>query len=134
MPLLKGINDDPYILSELWEKLVNSGVSTYYLFQCRPSIGNKPFVVAIEKGFEIYEQAKMNCSGLSKKIRYIMSHATGKIEILAITNEFVIFKYHQAAHYENLGRIMVYKRNPEAYWLDDYTELVDTYKISNPFC
>ncbi len=133
MPLLKGVNDDPYILSDLWEKLVNSGISPYYLFQCRPSVGNKPFVVPIERGFEIYEQAKMNCSGLSKKIRYVMSHASGKIEIAAMTKKYIVFKYHQAADPENLGRTVIYKRNEKAYWLDDYSELVDSYKVDSYF-
>ncbi len=133
MPLLKGINDSPFTLSELWNSLTNAGVNPYYLFQCRPTVGNKPYAVPIERGFKIYEQAKMNCSGIAKRIRYVMSHATGKIEIAGMTEKHMILKYHQSADPENIGKTMIFKRNPDAYWLDDYKELVDSYKIENPF-
>ncbi|BBB32536.1 conserved hypothetical protein [Thermotomaculum hydrothermale] len=133
MPLLKGINDSPEALSELWNKAINAGLTPYYLFQCRPTTGNKPYAVPIEEGYKIFEQAKMNCSGLAKRIKFVMSHATGKIEIVGLTEKHVIMKYHQAANPENIGKIMIFNRNPEAYWLDDYTELVEEYKIENPF-
>ncbi len=133
MPLLKGINDSPFALSELWNKAVSAGLTPYYLFQCRPTTGNKPYAVPIEEGYKIFEQAKMNCSGLAKRLKYVMSHATGKIEIMGLTEKHVIFKYHQSADPENIGKVMIYKRNPQAYWFDDYTELVDEYKIDNPF-
>jgi len=133
MPLLKGINDNPETLSTLWNKSVNAGLSPYYLFQCRPTVGNKPFAVPVEDGYKIFEQAKMNCSGLSKRLKYVMSHATGKIEIAAMTEKHIIFKYHQAANPENIGKTMIFKRNSNAFWFDDYTELVDEYKIENPF-
>ncbi len=133
MPLLRGINDSPKALSELWNKAVNAGLTPYYVFQCRPTTGNKPYAVPIEEGYKIFEQAKMNCSGLAKRIKFVMSHATGKIEIVALTENHIIMKYHQAANPEYIGKTMIFKRNPEAYWLDDYTELIDEYKIENPF-
>lgn len=42
----------------------------------------------------------------------------------------VKFKYYRAENSENAGKIMVYKRNPSAYWFDDCTELVEEYKIN----
>ncbi len=133
MPLLRGINDSPLTLSNLWNTAVNAGVTPYYLFQCRPTVGNKPFAVPIEEGYRIFEQAKMNCSGLAKRIKFVMSHATGKIEMVALTEKHIILKYHQAADPKLIGKTMIFKRNPNAYWLEDYTELVDEYKIENPF-
>ena len=44
-----------------------------------------------------------------------------------MTDENIIFKYHNAAHEENDSRVLIYKRNPYATWLDDYTELVGSY-------
>jgi len=38
--------------------------------------------------------------------------------------------YHRAANPENQGKFMIYKRNPLAYWFDDYTELIEEYKIN----
>ncbi|RLF48485.1 MAG: hypothetical protein DRN19_06540, partial [Thermoplasmata archaeon] len=48
----------------------------------------------------------------------------GKVEVAALTDEYIIFKYHNAAHQENDSRVMIFRRNPEALWLDDYVEEV----------
>ena len=123
-PLLNGINDDPEILAELFRKLSFIGVPPYYIFQCRPAVGNKPYTVPLEKGYEIFEQAKAKVSGLAKRARFVMSHASGKIEIVGKTKEHVYFKYLQAANDADYGRFLVFKRNPNAYWFDHYNEMV----------
>ncbi len=58
-----------------------------------------------------------------------MSHATGKIEVVGKTDGYTFFKYNQAANPEDIGRFMVYKSNPQAYWFDDYTDLVDEGRV-----
>jgi KamA family protein len=126
-PLLKGINNDKETLMELFNKLSSIGVPPYYVFQCRPTVGNRPFIVPLEEGYRIFERAKAEVSGLAKRSRYIISHSTGKLEVTALTDEHIIFKYHNAAHEENDSRVLIYKRNPYATWLDDYTELVGSY-------
>lgn len=129
-PLIKGLNDKPEILAELLDKLSSIGAIPYYIFQCRPALGNKAYILGIEKGYEIVERAKSLVSGLAKRARYAMSHSTGKIEIVGKTKDFVFFKYLRAANDENSGRFMVFKSNPNAYWLDDYTEQVDDYPLN----
>ncbi|GAB4381197.1 MAG: KamA family radical SAM protein [Calditrichia bacterium] len=132
-PLLRGVNDDPAVLGELFNKLSYIGVPPYYLFQCRPTAGNKMFTVPIEEGFEIFEQARMKGSGLAKRARYVMSHASGKIEILGMTSEFIYFRYHRAANPEEKSRFLVFHRNPKACWFDDYQEFADEFRIENSF-
>jgi lysine 2,3-aminomutase len=131
-PLVRGLNDDPKVMGELLNKLSFIGATPYYIFQCRPALGNKAYTVPIEEGYEIVEQAKSMTSGLAKRVRYAMSHATGKIEILGKTKEYVYFRYHRAADDNNSGRFMVFKSNPDACWLDDYDERVDDYPITLP--
>lgn len=126
-PMIKGVNDDPEVLSDLFRKLSFIGVPPYYVFQCRPTLGNKIYVSPVEKSYEIFETAKMRCSGLAKRARFVMSHVTGKIEILGLTEKHIYFKYHRSPNQEDSSRFMVFKRNPEAFWFDDYTELVDEY-------
>ncbi|MFW3146128.1 MAG: KamA family radical SAM protein [Thermoplasmatota archaeon] len=126
-PILRGVNDDKEILKELFNKLAAVGVPPYYVFQCRPTVGNQPFKVPIEEAYRIFEEAKAEVSGLAKRSRFIMSHSTGKLEIVALTDEHIIFKYHNAAHEENDSRVLVFKRDPDACWLDDYTELVGSF-------
>jgi len=132
-PLIRGINSNPKVLAELLGKLSFIGAVPYYIFQCRPATGNKAYTVPIEEGYEIVEQAKSMVSGLAKRARYTMSHTTGKIEILGKTKELVYFKYHRAADDKDSGRFLVLKSNPNAYWLDDYDEVVRDYPINLPY-
>jgi len=128
-PLIRGINDDPEVLAALFDKLSFIGANPYYVFQCRPAIGNRMFAVPVEESYRIFEQARSKCSGLAKRARFVISHATGKIEVAGRTEEYTFFKYNQAADPEDLGRFMVYRSNPEAYWFDDYTDLVDEGRV-----
>ncbi len=119
-PLLRGINDDPAVLGDLLRNLSFAGVAPYYVFQCRPTLGNRHFAVPVEEGYRILEQAKSRCSGLAKRPVFAMSHRTGKIRIVGLDDECIYFKYHQAARREDIGKFMVFARNPEAVWFDDY--------------
>ena len=128
-PLIKGVNDDPDILASLFLKLVSVGIAPYYVFQCRPTIGNRPFAVPVEEGYKIVEEAKSRCCGVAKRARFVMSHARGKLEIVALTKEHVFFKFHRAARREDKDKLLVFERNLNAFWLDDYTNLVTNYNL-----
>ncbi len=131
-PLIRGVNDNPETLAELFRRLSFLGVPPYYVFQCRPAIGNRPYAVPIEEGYEIFEKAKAMVSGLAKRARYVMSHATGKLEIVGRTGDMTFFKYHRAARDADSGRFLVMPSNPSAYWLDDYSEPLDEYPLLWP--
>ena len=119
--LLKGVNDDPATLAQLMNELVSIGVAPYNVFQCRPVKRVKHhFQVPICQGVRIVEKAKANCNGLSKRFKYIMSHLTGKIEVLGIMDREIYFKYHEAKNKENLGTIFKHQVDEEAGWLDDF--------------
>ncbi len=121
-PLIRGVNDDPDILSKLFNKLSYIGVPPYYVFLCRPTLGNEPYALPVEKGYQIFENARKKCSGLAKRARLVMSHETGKVEVLAVTRDKVYFKYLRAAHPDNGIRFLEFPRNPDAFWLDDYAD------------
>jgi lysine 2,3-aminomutase len=129
-PLISGLNDDPEVMAELLRQLSFIGAVPYYIFQCRPALGNKAYTVPIERGYEIVEQAKSRVSGLAKRVRYAMSHSTGKVEIIVKTKDVVYFRYHRAADDQDSGRCLAFKSNPNAYWLDDYDEMVEDCPIS----
>jgi lysine 2,3-aminomutase len=119
--LLKGVNDDPDTLATLLNKLVSIGVAPYYVFQCRPvKRVKKHFQVPICKGIKIVEKAKANCNGHSKRFKYVMSHKTGKVEILGIMDKEIYFKYHEAKNRENLGMMFKRRVDEKARWLDDF--------------
>lgn len=131
-PLIAGINDDPEVLSKLFNKLSYIGVTPYYVFQCRPTMGNRIFSIPLERSYEIFEQARMNASGLAKRARLVMSHSTGKIEIVGLTETNVFFKYIRAHDDGDSGQFLVFERDPHAYWFDDYEEALDMYSPENP--
>ena len=132
-PLIKGVNDNPTVLADLLAELSFIGAVPYYVFQCRPASGNKAYTVPIETGYEIVERAKAMVSGLAKRVRFVMSHSTGKIEIVGRTEDCVFFKYHRAALDEDSGRFLVFKSNPTACWFDDYDEIIQDYPMDLPY-
>jgi KamA family protein len=120
--LLKGVNDNPDTLARLQNRLVSIGVNPYYVFQCRPVKRVKhAFQVPLQQGVRIVEGAKAQCNGHSKRFKYIMSHKTGKIEIIGIADREIYFKYHQAKNPKNLGRMFQRPVDDTASWLDDLT-------------
>lgn len=128
-PLIRGINDDPAVLARLFQQLSFSGATPYYLFQCRPALGNLHYSVPIEEGYEIFEKAKAKVSGLAKRARYVLSHTTGKLEVVGLTEDHIFFKYHRAAKSRDSGALIKYERNPEGYWLDDYGEASEVFPL-----
>jgi lysine 2,3-aminomutase len=119
--LLRGVNDDPGTLAQLLSRLTAIGVSPYYVFQCRPVKRVKRFFqIPLEDGYRIVESAKAMLPGPAKRFRYVMSHRTGKVEVLAIMGDEVYFKYHQARDRRNLGLTFKRKLKPGAGWLDEF--------------
>ena len=119
--LLKGINDDPKIITELMQKLTANGILPYYVFQCRPVVGVKQqFQVPLSRAYDIVSRSKVALDGHSKRFRYIMSHETGKIEILGKLDEStMLFKYHHAKDPANNGRIFTMPIDENTAWLPD---------------
>ena len=118
-PLIAGVNDDPAVLAELFQRLAWAGCPPYYLFQGRPTAGNGPYAVPIVRAWQIFQRAMLHGSGLARRARFVMSHESGKIEILALDDRRIYMRYHQAKVADNYGKLLIYERNDEAYWLDE---------------
>ncbi|MFQ5449861.1 MAG: KamA family radical SAM protein [Nitrospinaceae bacterium] len=130
-PLIQGVNDNAEVLAILFQKLSYIGVPPYYVFLCRPTLGNEPYSVLLEDGYKYFEHARTQCSGLAKRARLVMSHETGKIEVVGMNQNQIIFKYIRAAHAENNSRVLVFDRNPRASWFDDYREAQTQFSLNN---
>ena len=128
-PLVQGVNDDPEVLADLFSKLSFIGVPPYYVFLCRPTLGNETYSVPVERGYEIFEKSRTLCSGLAKRARLVMSHESGKIEVVGMTEEQIFFKYTRSAEKENNARFMAFYRDPKACWFDDYKEALDEFSL-----
>ncbi len=62
--LLKGVNDDPAILEELFRKLIRIRVKPHYLFHVDPVRGVRHFATGVEKGLEILRAFRPRLSSL----------------------------------------------------------------------
>jgi KamA family protein len=128
-PLIKGVNDDAEVLAELFRKLSFIGCPQYYLFQGRPTAGNEPYELPIVRGYELFEEAKKKVSGLAKRVRFVMSHESGKVEIVGVDARHIYAHYHRAKDPRMEGSFRVYRRDDAAYWLDD---LVPVPRLGTP--
>lgn len=63
--LLREINDDTKILSQLFTELIQCRVRPYYLFQCDHEAGCENFVVDINKGIKLINEVQKKISGLA---------------------------------------------------------------------
>jgi len=122
--LLKSVNDDPRVMADLQTRLTGIGVSPYYVFQCRPVRRVKRhFQVPLKAGCAIIDEAKKLLDGPSKRFRYVMSHRTGKIEIVGVMGNEIYLKYHQAKNPRNIGKFFKRRLNKTAGWLDELDRL-----------
>lgn len=124
--LLKGVNDDPKVLSALLNGLVKLGVNPYYIFQCRPVKSVKSsFQLPIIEAVRIIDKTKLSLNGFSKRFKFIMSHVRGKIEIIGEYDGKVLFKFHQAKSQEDNNRIFMRDIDESGRWLDNNLEFIE---------
>lgn len=126
-PIIRGISDSPEVMRRLWNELSYMGIQQYYVFQSRPTRGNKPYTVPITEAYFNIEEAKGTCSGLSKRIRYVMSHSSGKVEIVGVDDNRIYLKYHRAKRQADNHRFLICHRDDNAHWLDQLKP-VDGYR------
>ncbi|MEX2746247.1 condensation domain-containing protein [Rhizobium mongolense] len=121
--LLAKVNDNPEILAATFAKCHQMGVRPYYLFQGRPVKGASHFQVSLRRGLEIANGINQRLSGIQKTFKYIMSHYTGKIEVLDLgADGRVYMRYHQNKSPEKIGKIFSRPHLEGACWLDDLPE------------
>lgn len=61
--LLKGVNDDPAVLVELFEALRELDIEAHYLFHCIPLLGMKAHRTSVRRGLELARE--LTSSGLA---------------------------------------------------------------------
>jgi len=121
--LLGKVNDDAETLAETFRKCHEIGARPYYLFQARPVKGASHFQVSLRQGVELVRGANQRLSGIQKTFRYIMSHYTGKIEILDLGDDNRLYmRYHQNSQVDRIGRVFSRPYLEGACWLDGLPE------------
>jgi len=91
--LLRGVNDDPYVMQELMKKLLAIRVRPYYIYQADITRGANHFRTPIRVGIEIMDKLRGHISGLA--VPYYVIDAPGGGGKIPILPQYVI------AHNEN---------------------------------
>lgn len=118
--ILKGVNDDPKVMSDLLNGLTRIGINPYYVFQCRPVTGVKSgFQKTLIESYEMAKESRKSLNGIGKRFKLIMSHVRGKIEIVGVHKNEMIFKFHQAKNVDDNERVFIREIDPTGKWLDD---------------
>jgi len=131
-PIVRGVNDRPHRFATLFRELSFLGCPQYYVFQGRPTAGNEPYEVPMMEGLHIFLEANRMVSGLAKRARFVMSHATGKIEIVGADDEHVYMRYHRAHRKVDYGQMIVARRDEQAFWLDQLEILSGPEAVTRP--
>ncbi len=101
--LLKGVNNNPEVLKDLFKKLLAIRVRPYYLYQADMTKGTDHFRTKVEEGINIIGKIIGNTSGLCVP-HYVVDGAGGKTPVLPsylqyIDDEIVILKSYQGKKY-----------------------------------
>ena len=121
--LMKGVNDDPDVMKELFHKLLKMRVRPYYLFMADETKGAGHFRTTLEKGLEILDKLRGHTSGLAIPHFVIdVPGGGGKIPMLPKyivhqDDEKIILRNYKHEHYifhEPKKNIQVSKKNDGA--------------------
>ncbi len=107
--LLKGVNDDPAVLKELFHKLVAMRIRPYYLYQADQVKGTEHFRTDISVGLKIMENMYGHTSGICIPQYVVDTYGGGKIPIVP---DFTILKSKDRIILRNFEGKAVEYRNP----------------------
>ncbi len=123
-PLIRGINDDPIVLAELWRGLTYAGLIPYYLFVDRDTGPHDFFAVPLQRAYGVFRDAYAQVSGLARTVRGpVMSTTDGKVIIDGLADlggeRVFVLRYLQARDAAMVGRPFFATADPAATWFAD---------------
>lgn len=108
--LLKGINDDPEIMTKLCQRLQGIRIRPYYLFQCDPVIGTSHFRTPLAKGVEIMKKMRGHTGGMCVP-EFVIDGPGGKGKIPLGPN-YLISTSHEGVLLRNYREELLFYRDP----------------------
>ena len=123
-PLIRHVNDDPGVWSEMWRRSVRLGMVPYYMFVERNTGPKQYFRLSLLRAHRIYREAIQRVSGLARTVRGpSMSAFPGKIQILGVAQlgreKVFVLQFLQGRKPDWVGRPFFAQWDPDANWLDD---------------
>lgn len=119
-PIIRGINDDADIWSDMWTKQVGLGVIPYYMFIERDTGPKHFFELPLARAYDIFKDAVSRVSGVARTVRGpSMSCEPGKVSVMGILDDMMILQFLQARNPEWMKAPFLAKYDANATWLDD---------------
>jgi len=85
-PLLRHINDEPALWTEMWNRQVDLGCIPYYMFIARDTGAQHYFSVPLVRAWEVFREAYQRVGGLCRTVRGpSMSANPGKVQVLGVS-------------------------------------------------
>ncbi|MCX8057577.1 MAG: KamA family radical SAM protein [Ignavibacteria bacterium] len=88
--LMKGVNDDPEIIKELFRKLLLMRVRPYYLYQADLTKGANHFRTPVKVGLEIMDKLRGHTSGLA--VPYYVIDAPGGGGKIPLLPQYILYQ------------------------------------------
>jgi KamA family protein len=122
-PVLRHINDDPAVWTQLWREQVKLGMVPYYMFVVRDTGARRYFELPLERTWQIYQSAIQGVSGLAGTVRGpSMSAGPGKVEIQGVTEiqgeRVFVLRFLQGRNPDWVERPFFAHYDAHATWLD----------------
>lgn len=123
-PILKHINDNPEVWSEMWRKQVNLNCIPYYMFIPRDTGAQDYFAITLENAWKIFRNAYQKVSGVCRTVRGpSMSCTPGKVQILGVTEikgeKTFVLRMLQGRNPDWVARPFFAKYDRNAIWMND---------------
>lgn len=122
-PLLRYINDDHKVWSEMWSEQVRLGLVPYYMFIARDTGSKAFFEVPLGRAWNIFRRAYSDVSGIARTVRGpSMSAEPGKIHVIGVTEvngeKVFILQFLQCRNSQLVDIPFFAKYDSKATWFD----------------
>ncbi len=127
-PVMRNINDDPAVWSEMWRTQVNNNCIPYYMFVARDTGAQDYFAVPLVRAWDIFRNAYQKVSGVCRTVRGpSMSCSPGKVQVLGVNEipvggrqqKIIALRFIQGRNPDWVGRPFFAEYDERAAWLDD---------------
>lgn len=123
-PLIRGINDDAGVWSELWRDELSLGCTPYYMFVERDTGAQWLYELPLARAHEIFSDAYRTLPGLARTVRGpVMSATPGKVVVDGIARigdqRVFCLRFLQARDPAWVGRPFFARYDRDATWLDE---------------
>jgi KamA family protein len=136
-PLLRNINDDPNIWSDMWTKQVNLGMVPYYMFIERETGPYAYFEKPIAEVYNIYNNAIKYTGSLAKTLTApVMSAKMGKVHVMGViknpvdNRKYFVMQYVRHRNVEETYKPFLMHYDEKATWVDQLQHAAASMQVS----